>query len=140
MAVLSGTATIRFGSADHEDESGGLYLRAEKGDIFVIPAGIAHKTHNPDPEMELKFLTPGGGHGVWAEDTREKLANIELSGFTMIGAYPVGSNWDWGKAGDHVGDYKSVWEVPVPEKDPVLGSSPRGLRGLWKTTERLSRL
>lgn len=144
MAVLTGTATIRFGTGNLDDgeteEPGGLYLKAERGDVFVIPAGVAHKTHNPVPEMPLKFLTPGGGHGVASSDVRKQLVETELSGFTMIGAYPTGSNWDWGLAGNHVGRYKSVWDVPLPEKDPVLGASREGIKGRWKTPQKLARL
>ncbi|KAK3092216.1 hypothetical protein LTR53_019624, partial [Teratosphaeriaceae sp. CCFEE 6253] len=50
MAVLSGSATIRFGVADTSNdmeastfgdahEAGGVEVHAEKGDVFLIPAG-----------------------------------------------------------------------------------------------------
>ena len=75
MAVLSGTATIRFGVADTSEdldantygqawEDGGIELTAKAGDVFVIPAGIAHKTYNTKPEAKFQLLTPGTGHGI----------------------------------------------------------------------------
>lgn len=68
MVVLTGTATIRFGVADISDdasgtskEEGGIYLEASAGDVFVLPAGTAHKTFDTLPEAPLKLLTPGDG-------------------------------------------------------------------------------
>ena len=139
MAVLSGTATIRFGVADtseylHENthgsawENGGIELEAEAGDVFVIPAGVAHKTHNTKPEAEFKLLTPGTGRGIEAEDVKKALAGIELSGYTMMGAYD-GGEWDFIKSG---GDYEKVWSVPKPKYDPVFGMSEKGLCKEWR--------
>lgn len=87
MAVLSGTARIRFGVADTlEDldqntygsawENGGIEVAAEAGDVLIIPAGVAHKTYDTKPEAEFKLLTPGTGHGIEAEDPKEALAGI----------------------------------------------------------------
>jgi uncharacterized protein YjlB len=142
MAVLSGTATIRFGVADTvEDlnesthgngkEDGGVELHAEAGDVFVIPAGVAHKTFDTH-DSTFKLLTPGGGHIAYAEEEGAALAAIELSGFTMIGAYPAGGVWDFAKGGDDVGAFEKVWSVHKPDKDPVLGEAPEGLCALWK--------
>ncbi len=143
MAVLSGSATIRFGVADkssdldasthgssHED--GGVELRAEAGDVFIIPAGVSHKTYNASPAAETKLLTPGGGHRIDAEDINQALKDVEISGFTMIGAYPPGVVWDFALGGNHSGEYDKVWSVPKPESDPVLGQAESGLCGLWK--------
>ena len=152
MAVLSGEATIRFGVADDEPAGGnggadgddtsstttgrGMEVRARAGDVFVLPAGLAHKTFNPDPsDSTFKLLTPGDGHhhvpGSGDRATGPSLANVELSGFTMIGAYPVGAKWDFAVGGEHEGRYQEVWSVPRPERDPVLGLDPAGLTGLW---------
>ena len=144
MAVLSGSATIRFGVADTVSdleesthgsgkEEGGIELQARAGDVFVLPAGTAHKTFDTSPADEFKLLTPGDGHHVAAEDVRSALANIKLSGFTMIGAYPKnGGAWDFAKGGENDGEYQKVWTVPKPEKDPVLGKAEEGLFGLWQ--------
>ncbi|KAL9599046.1 MAG: hypothetical protein Q9219_004080 [cf. Caloplaca sp. 3 TL-2023] len=148
MTVLSGSATIRFGVADiqasarsdtHDDdeppesmEAGGVDLEANPGDVFLVPAGVAHKTFDPRPSSStFALLTPGKGHGVAATDAREALANIELSGFTMLGAYPCDSAWDFSEGGEHVGEFEKVWSVPKPRLDPVMGSGKEGLCGLW---------
>ncbi|KAK3175533.1 hypothetical protein K4F52_010189 [Lecanicillium sp. MT-2017a] len=134
MAVLSGAARIRFGvadtSADLDEnthgtawEAGGVELDAEAGDVFVIPAGVAHKTYNTQPSAEFALLTPGRGHGLGTDDPKAALKKITLDGFTMMGAYS-GGDWDFVEAG---GNYEQVWAVPKPECDPVLGKDERGL-------------
>jgi uncharacterized protein YjlB len=139
MAVLSGTATIRFGVADTSDdldanthgdawEKGGVELKAEAGDVFVIPSGVAHKTYNTKPEAEFRLLTPGEGHGIDADDKREALEKIELSGYTMLGAY-AGGVWDFVKRG---GEFEKVWAVPKPRLDPVFGDKDEGLCKTWR--------
>ena len=143
MAVLSGSATIRFGVADTDPdlevsthgsgkEDGGVEVHAQAGDVFIIPAGVSHKTFDTVPAGSFKLLTPGDGHGVEADDAREALSNIQLSGFTMIGAYPRGSAWDFASGGEHVQDFEKIWTVPKPDRDPVLGVDSKGLCGLWR--------
>lgn len=144
MAVLTGTATIRFGVADTVSdldenthgggkEEGGIEIQAKAGDVFVIPAGVAHKTFDTQPTAEFKLLTPGDAHQVAAQDMKQALADIELSGFTMLGAYPNDGNaWDFSVGGDNGGSYEKVWSVPKPKSDPVLGGSAEGLRGQWR--------
>lgn len=139
MAVLSGTATIRFGVGDTSEdlddnthgsawETGGIELSAEAGDVFIIPAGVAHKTYNTKPEAGFTLLSPGNGHGIAADDPKRALADIELTGYTMMGAYN-GGNWDFVQSG---GDYEKVWSVPKPEYDPVFGDLDQGLRKEWR--------
>ncbi|KAK2801878.1 hypothetical protein FQN51_005027 [Onygenales sp. PD_10] len=139
MAVLSGTASIRFGVADTSPdldenthgsawEDGGVVLQARAGDVFVIPAGVAHKTHNCKPEAEFKLLSPGSGRGIEAEDPERVLSEIELEGFTMLGAYSGGS-WDFVESG---GIYEKPWAVPKPRLDPVFGRGERGLCKEWR--------
>ena len=143
MAVLTGEATIRFGVADTSDdldastngsayEDGGVMLEAKAGDVFLIPAGVSHKTHRTTPAAEFKLMTPGDGHHIAADDPRKALSEIELSGFMMLGAYPKGSAWDSCSGGEHTDQMQSVWEVPKPQLDPVLGDSQEGIRGLWQ--------
>lgn len=142
MAVLSGTATIRFGVADTSDdmdentrgsawEEGGIEVQAEAGDVFIVPAGVAHKTYDTSPAAEFKLLTPGTGHGIDADDPRGALAEIELDGFTMMGAYS-GGVWDFVKSG---GNYEQVWSVPKPLYDPVIGTSEQGLCKTWRGSD-----
>lgn len=145
MAVLSGTATIRFGVADTSEdlsentygshwEEGAVELQAKAGDVFIIPAGVAHKTYNTKPDAEFKLLTPGTGHGIDAEDTKKALAGIRLSGFTMMGAYN-GGEWDFVKSG---GDFERVWSVPKPKYDPVYGAE-QGLCRIWRGSDTVPR-
>lgn len=149
MAVLSGTATIRFGVADTDPdweksthgtakEAGGIELQAKAGDVFVLPAGTAHKTFDTSPADSFILLTPGNGHGIDADDPRDALAKLELSGFTMIGAYPRnGGGWDFATGGENKGEYEKVWSVPMPENDPILGKSEEGVCGLWKNQDKV---
>jgi uncharacterized protein YjlB len=146
MAVLSGTATIRFGVADTVDdlqestygsgrEEGGVDIQARAGDVFIVPAGVAHKTHDASPPTEFRLLTPGNGHTIEAEDVTGALVGLELDGFTMIGAYPLdGGEWDFAQGGEHVGNFERVWGVQKPTRDPVLGEAEEGLVGSWQQT------
>ena len=134
MVVLNGQARIRFGAADltsgedpseaHED--GGVEIDAASGDVFVIPAGVSHKTFNTTPQstrISFEVLTPGDGHSIGNAD----LDKIDLSGYIMLGAYPRGSSeWDFCVGGE------GKTEPPRPSKDPVLGESQDGLLGIWK--------
>lgn len=145
MAVLSGTATIRFGVADTSEdmeqntfgaarEAGGMEIEAKAGDVFILPAGTAHKTYNTKPEALFTLLTPGDGHHIAGGDAVKALEETEekLSGFTMIGAYPKGSGyWNSQKGGEDEGAYDKIWALPKPDGDPVLGDSVQGLLGLW---------
>ncbi|KAI2607169.1 uncharacterized protein GGS25DRAFT_532372 [Hypoxylon fragiforme] len=143
MVVLSGTATIRFGVADtspdlHHNtwgsakEDGGVELAAQPGDVFVIPAGVAHKTFDARPAASLSLLTPGEGRGIPGP---EALVGIRRDGFTMMGAYPKNcGHWDFSVGGDDVGDFRASWDVPRPERDPFLGDSGEGVVGLWRAT------
>ena len=143
MTVLTGTATIRFGVADTSDdlqesthgngkEKGGIEVQAKAGDVFVLPAGTAHKTFDTTPG-EFALLTPGDGHGIDSDDARQALKDIKLSGFTMIGGYPRGGGeWDFAKGGENEGEYEKVWNVPKPERDPILGKAEEGLCGQWQ--------
>lgn len=146
MAVLSGTATIRFGVADtnpdleastHSSphEAGGIDIEAKAGDVFLIPAGVSHKTYDTRPKASFKLLIPGDGHHILGDDTREVLAGVKLSGFTMIGAYPNGQVWDSCAGGGHAAqeDRERIWSVPKPKHDPVLGDSEFGMSHLWQS-------
>lgn len=137
MVVLSGNAKILFGVADVGlegiQEEGGILLEARVGDVFVLPAGLAHKTHHPSPPGEFLLLSPGDGHDISDEDMGTAMEKIELTGFTMIGAYPKhGNDWDFALAGESEGHYEKVWAVPNPEYDPVLGKSEEGICGRWR--------
>lgn len=148
MAVLSGQATIRFGVADLSDddeenttggkwEDGGIELQAEVGDVFIIPAGVAHKTYDTKPRAPFKRLTHGDGSRIESNDPRGLLAGIEAEGFTMLGAYPRGGVHDFVVEDTSKEGHKLAWSVPRPPLDPILGDSPEGICGTWKRTSRL---
>ncbi|KAF4556835.1 Hypothetical protein D9617_1g087170 [Elsinoe fawcettii] len=143
MTVLSGEATIRFGVADTSEdmrantwggdhEAEGIEVRARKGDVFLIPAGVAHKSYAPVPDVGFLRLTEGDGHSIGAENPEKFLREMELSGFVMMGAYPVGAEWDFVEREDDPTEWRRVWSVGRPESDPVLGNSLKGIRGLWR--------
>ncbi|KAF2107015.1 hypothetical protein BDV96DRAFT_589984 [Lophiotrema nucula] len=141
MVVISGEgATIRFGVADEnadplaEPEAPGLLLEAQLGDVFILPAGVAHKTHDPRPDAEsLKFMAPKDVKN--GRSAREYFEAQEVKGeFMMMGAYPEGNEWDFMVGGEHEGRFEEVWNVEKPGSDPVLGASEEGICGLWKSS------
>ncbi|GAB7364552.1 hypothetical protein MBLNU230_g5359t1 [Neophaeotheca triangularis] len=148
MTVLSGTATIRFGVADlspdmeanthgtrgQDYEAGGVEIAAKAGDVFLIPAGVSHKTYDTSPPASFALVSPGDGHGLGCTsdaEADEKLGAVRLEGFCMLGSYPEGADWDSCNGGEHRGREGVVWDVPRPELDPVLGESRDGINGLW---------
>ncbi|OAL45945.1 hypothetical protein IQ07DRAFT_575785 [Pyrenochaeta sp. DS3sAY3a] len=157
MAVISGSgATIRFGVADDaawehgkfehgeraQGEVGGIDIEARLGDVFIIPAGVAHKTFSPVPRSsDLTFHQPPdiaagqASSATSAEDAarhRAFFAKVPVKGeFMMMGAYPVGGVWDFAVGGEHRGREGEVWGVRGPRADPVLGGSGEGVCGLW---------
>lgn len=157
MTVISGhAATIRFGVADSPSwsegqlppgakdegaEEGGLEIQASIGDVFIIPAGVAHKTFAPVPEStELAFHQPDDIKEGRAREVSDEIETIRrrffervpLKGeFMMMGAYPYGGVWDFKVGGENQRD--EMGGVKIPEKDPVLGDSEQGLVGLWKS-------
>ncbi len=135
MAVLSGSATIRFGASDDPDDlerSPGVEIRAEEGDVFVIPAGVAHKTFDCAPGGEFELLTKGDGKGVLSGGDVEGVKVEREGGFCMLGAYPEGCGWDFCEGGEGEGGwFEMVWGVERPGMDPVVGGAGEGLCGLW---------
>lgn len=146
MTILTGTATIRFGVADLDDdldkntwggeyEKGGLELEVQAGDALIIPAGVAHKTYNTSPGDAFSLLTPGEGRGIQADDVFGALSNVELTGFTMMGAYPRNcDDWDFSRGGEDLENFQACWSVTRPDLDPFLGEDKEGLCGRWKVT------
>ncbi|KAI8944727.1 RmlC-like cupin domain-containing protein [Xylaria longipes] len=90
LAVTSGKATICFG---HEDNPGKVTCDLEKGDLAVIPAGVAHR-----------------------------LLEVLEGDFSMVGSYPKGYNWDM-CYGTHAEEEKivKIKELPWFDRDPVYG-------------------
>ncbi|KAI4952472.1 hypothetical protein J4E91_002943 [Alternaria rosae] len=161
MTVISGQgATIRFGVADSatweqgkyepgergDGEEGGVEIQAGLGDVFIIPAGVSHKTFLPNPHNEeLAFHQPKDveeGRAAEIDETKEAerkkfFEGVDITGgkFMMMGAYPYGGVWDFKVGGEHEGTEEEVWRVRMPSKDPVVGDSEEGLIGLWRGEE-----
>ena len=88
LGIYSGRATIQLGGDT------GPKILLEKGDVLVIPAGVAHK--NLDEEDAV---------GV-------------------VGAYPDGRDYDmnYGKPGERPGTDENIAAVPLPNNDPLVGA------------------
>ncbi|KAG9194072.1 hypothetical protein G6011_04107 [Alternaria panax] len=130
------------GDRGADGEEGGLDIEAALGDVFIIPAGVSHKTFLPRPHNEeLGFYQPRDieeGRAAEVDDEKERERRRFFEGvvveknFMMMGAYPYGGVWDFAVGGEHGGKEGVVWGVEVPGRDPVLGGSEEGLLGLWK--------
>lgn len=87
LVALAGSASVQFGGPN------GITLNFEKGDVVIIPAGVAH-------------------------------CRIDSAdGFTCMGAYPEGQQYDmnYGKDGERPRVDENLRKVPLPEGDPVYG-------------------
>jgi uncharacterized protein YjlB len=87
LAVFSGAATAQLGG------EGGITLKLHRGDVLIIPAGVAHKN-----------LGSSGD-------------------FRIVGAYPEGQDWDmcYGSPGERPRTDENIAKVPLPKADPVYG-------------------
>ncbi|KAI3320724.1 RmlC-like cupin domain-containing protein [Xylariaceae sp. AK1471] len=101
LVVAKGKAKLCFG---HEENEGRAEEVVERGDVVVVPAGVAHRLLEDlgqgDEDME------GGG------------------GFEMVGAYPAGCTWDmcYGREGE--GEEEKVEGIKALgwfERDPLYG-------------------
>lgn len=97
LGIYSGSTTIQLGGAQ------GRKILVDKGDVLVIPAGVAHKNLGGEDDV-----------GV-------------------VGAYPGGRDYDlnYGKPGERPGTDENIRKVPVPVTDPVL-EKDKGLTVIWK--------
>jgi uncharacterized protein YjlB len=88
LGVYGGTATIQLGGEQ------GITVTVERGDVVIIPAGVAHKNLGASPD------------------------------FRVVGAYPRGQQWDmnYGKPGERPQADERIARVPLPENDPVYGA------------------
>lgn len=89
LGAYDGKSNIMVGG-----DKAGKTIVFEKGDVLIIPAGVAHK--NLESENSVK----------------------------CIGAYPDGREYDmkYGKDGERPETDNNIKAVPLPEKDPVFGS------------------
>jgi uncharacterized protein YjlB len=87
LGIYSGKALVQFGGPK------GINEELQKGDVVIIPAGVAHQC-----------LDASGD-------------------FKCIGAYPEGSDYDIkkGEAADRPEADKNIEKVELPDSDPVYG-------------------
>jgi uncharacterized protein YjlB len=99
MGVYKGKTTLLIGGEK------GHKITIEKGDVLIIPAGVAHK--NLKKENAVK----------------------------CVGAYPNGKKYDmnYGREGERPKTDENIKEVKMPGKDPVFGKD-EGIVNIWKWT------
>lgn len=97
LGVYKGWANVQLGG-EH-----GIHVKAEKGDVIIIPAGVAHKNLGAS------------------------------SDFRVVGAYPPGQRWDmnYGKPSERPGVDENIKNAPLPASDPVFGKD-NGVIKFWK--------
>lgn len=96
LGVVSGDCIVALGGSDKK------HYHLEKGDVLIIPAGVAHKNISSS------------------------------SDFKCVGAYPGGADYDIkrGRDSEKAEAKANIHKVPLPEKDPVYGKGP--LLKIWK--------
>lgn len=97
LGIYKGQTKLQLGGV------GGPVIFIEKGDVLVIPAGVAHKNLGAENDV------------------------------SVIGAYPNGRDYDmnYGRPGERPGADKNISKVPVRVNDPVFGRD-KGLFKIWK--------
>lgn len=100
LGVYSGSATVLFGGEQ------GITQEIQRGDVVLIPAGVAHKNLSSSDD------------------------------FGVVGAYPEGRPWDmcYGRPDERPRADDNIAKVPVPELDPVYGVEGP-LRQEWRVIE-----
>jgi uncharacterized protein YjlB len=95
LSVCAGKARLLFGG---EGNPGAVETVVERGDVIVLPAGVAHRLV-------------------------EDLSSTRDGGFEMVGAYPVGSEpWDmcYGRKGEER-KVEGIKGLGWLGRDPVYG-------------------
>ena len=97
LGVIRGKASILFGGEN------GKTVVLQKGDVVVIPAGVAHKNLSKQHDL------------------------------ICIGAYPGGRSFDmnYGRTGERPKADENIAKLPVPDSDPVYGKDGP-LKALWE--------
>jgi uncharacterized protein YjlB len=97
MGVCKGATTLLLGGDD------GILINIQKGDVIIIPAGVAHKNLGDEDQV------------------------------VCVGGYPDGKDYDmnYGKAGERPKADQSIAAIPVPGTDPVFGKG-KGVATIWK--------
>ena len=104
LVALNGSARVQFGGPN------GITLDFEKGDVIIIPAGVAHKKID------------------------------ETSEFTCLGAYPEGQEYDikYGKPEERTIVDENIRKVALPENDPLYGNDGPLIKNWFSETDQKS--
>jgi uncharacterized protein YjlB len=88
LGVYGGRARVQLGG------EGGVVLSVSRGDVVIIPAGVAHKNLGAS------------------------------SDFRVVGAYPLGQRPDmnYGKPSERSHADRTIARVPLPKADPVYAA------------------
>jgi uncharacterized protein YjlB len=97
LGIYSGSAEVQLGGEN------GITLTVRRGDVVIIPAGVAHKNQSAG------------------------------SNFRVVGAYPLGQSPDmcYGKAGERPQADDYIARVSLPRMDPVYGADGP-LKAYWE--------
>jgi len=97
LGVCKGEALLQLGGEN------GISLFIQKGDVLVIPAGVAHMNLGKENDV------------------------------TCVGGYPDGRDYDmnYGKPDERPTADHNIASVPLPKTDPVFGKKG-GLLQAWK--------
>ncbi len=97
LGVYKGETTIILGGEN------GQIVDLKKGDVIIIPAGVAYKNLKPK------------------------------SPFKCVGAYPEGREYDmnYGRIGERPQTDENIKKVPLPSQDPVFGYKKGELQKQW---------
>lgn len=97
LGVYKGKTTVLLGGEN------GVKANIVRGDVLIIPAGVAHKNLKPNND------------------------------FKCVGAYPEGKKFDmnYGWKGERPQADENIKQVPLPLQDPILGLEGE-MKNYWK--------
>lgn len=97
FGVCKGETLLQLGGEQ------GITLFVEKGDVLIIPAGVAHMNLGKEKDV------------------------------ICVGGYPDGKDYDmnYGKKGERPGTDENIGAVPLPQTDPLFGKKGALLK-IWK--------
>jgi uncharacterized protein YjlB len=97
LGIYEGETVIQLGGEK------GKRLKLDKGDVLVIPAGVAHKNLHEDDDVQV------------------------------VGAYANGLGYDInkGERGERPQTDENIKNVQLPDSDPVYGKNGNGLLKAW---------
>jgi uncharacterized protein YjlB len=101
LGFIAGSTTLLLGGEE------GRKVQVQKGDVLIIPAGVAHK--NLEAEHQV----------------------------ACIGAYPDGHDYDinTGQQGERPATDRNIAAVPLPTQDPLYGHG-EGICRIWHPRPR----